>query len=251
MRKILLTLVVAIFILLHGTCSAGLNDYPRVAVLETTNDSMVADINVNDTKSVTNYVIEALLDSGRFNVMERSQLQALAREHHLNMTGLIDVASAPQIGKMLGVEYLIISNIASISNKEGVVGYEHSTYGGASNNQHQVIANITARIVEVQTGRIVMAAHGSGRSTSTNTEISFNRRKHDRHQTTATDPLTGLEDVEDADSISTTTHTIKLGSETFSSVQVHNALYKAVIDTVDGKFGFVTKLDGRGKKMKK
>lgn len=118
MSKILLTLLIIVFMSLPGICSAGLNDYPRVAVLETTNDSMVADINVNDTKSVTNYVIEALLDSGRFNVMERSQLQALAREHHLNMTGLIDVASAPQIGKMLGVEYLIISNIASISNKE-------------------------------------------------------------------------------------------------------------------------------------
>ncbi|MBR1374364.1 hypothetical protein IJ556_07960, partial [bacterium] len=144
-----------------------------------------------------------------------------------------------------------ISNIASISNKEGVVGYEHSTYGGASNNQHQVIANVTARIVEVQTGRIVLAAHGSGRSTSTNTEIVFNKRKHDRYQTTKTDPETGYEEIEDADNISTTTHTIKLGSETFSSVQVHNALYKAVVDTVDGKFGFVTKLDGRGKKMKK
>lgn len=251
MKKLLLLLLVTACLLLHGTCLAGLNDYPRVAVLDVTNDSMVADINVNDTKSVTNYVIEALLDSGRFNVMERSQLQALAREHHLNMTGLVDISTSPQIGKMLGVEYLVISNIASISNKEGVVGYEHSTYGGASNNQHQVIANITARIVEVQTGRIVLAAHGSGRSTSTNTEIVFNKRKRDRYQTTSTDPLTGLEDVEDADSITTTTHTIKLGSETFSSVQVHNALYKAVVDTVDGKFGFVTKLDGRGKKMKK
>ena len=251
MKRLLLTFLVAFFMSLHGSCTAGLNDYPRVAVLEVTNDSMVADINVNDTKSVTNYVIEALLDSGRFNVMERSQLQALAQEHHLNMTGMVDIASAPQVGRMLGVEYLVISNIASISNKEGVVGYEHSTYGGASNNQHQVIANVTARIVEVQTGRIVLAAHGSGRSTSTNTEIVFNKRKHDRHQTTTTNPETGMEDIEDADSISTTTHTIKLGSETFSSVQVHNALYKAVVDTVDGKFGFVTKLDGRGKKMKK
>lgn len=235
---------------LHSVCFAGLHDYPRIAVLEFSNDSMVSDFTLNDTKSVTDRMVEALVDCDRFNVMERRQLKALADEHHLNMTGLVDPSSAVQIGKMLGVQYLVFGNIAAISNKESEVGYTHSTYGSAGNQQHQVFASITARIVEIETGRIVLAAHGFGRSTSTKTEISFNKQKHNRRETTTTDPETGLEDISQVDDVSVTNHTIRLGSETFSSVQVHNALFKAIIDCVEGKSGFIAKMDGKAKKRK-
>ena len=235
---------------MHSICFAGLHDYPRIAVLEFSNDSMVADMTINDTKSVTDRMVEALVDCDRFNVMERRQLQALAKEHHLNMTGLVDPSTAAQVGKMLGVQYLVIGNIAAISNKESEVGYSNSTYGNAGNQQHQVFASVTARFVEIETGRIVLAAHGFGRSTSTKTEISFNKRKHNRYQTTTSDPETGLEDISEADDVSVTNHTIRLGSETFSSVQVHNALFKAIVDLVEGKSGFVAKMDGKAKKRK-
>lgn len=250
MKRFTIFIFSVILLTLQSICFAGIRDYPRVAVLEFSNDSMVADMTVNDTKSVTDRMVEALVDCERFNVMERRQLKALADEHHLNMTGLIDPASAAQIGRMLGVQYLVFGNIAAVSNKESEVGYTHSTGGSASNQQHQVFASVTARFVEVETGRIVLAAHGFGRSTSTKTEIAFNQRKHNRYQTTATDPVTGLEDVAEADDVTTSTHTIKLGSETFSSVQVHNALYKAIVDLVEGKSGFVAKLDGKAKKRK-
>lgn len=250
MKRFSVLIFSLVLLALHSVCFAGLHDYPRIAVLEFSNDSMVSDFTVNDTKSVTDRMVEALVDCDRFNVMERRQLQALANEHHLNMTGLIDPSSAAQVGKMLGVQYIVIGNIAAISNKESEVGYTNSTYGSAGNQQHQVFASVTARFVEIETGRIVLAAHGFGRSTSTKTEISFNKRKHNRYETTTSDPVTGLEDVGQADDISVTNHTIRLGSETFSSVQVHNALFKAIVDMVDGKSGFVAKMDGKAKKRR-
>ncbi len=214
---------------MHSVCFAGLQDYPRIAVMEFSNDSMVSDFTINDTRSVTEWMVQALVDCGRFNVIESLELSAILNEHHLNMTGLINPDSAAQIGKLLGVQYLVIGNIVAVSNKESEVGYSYSEYGSVGNEQHQVFASVSARIVEIETGRIVMASRGMGRSTSTKTEISFNKRK-------------------EADNVSVTNHTIRLGTETFSSVQIHNALFKATIDCVEGKSGFVAKMDGKAKK---
>jgi TolB-like protein len=52
-----------------------------------------------------------LLNTGRFEVLERAQMSRLIEEMKLQQTGLTDVQDAAQLGKMLNVEKLIIGSI--------------------------------------------------------------------------------------------------------------------------------------------
>lgn len=260
MNKIIHCLIAICFMtVLSSTCFAGLKDYPNVAVLPFSKKADVSDdLKLEDGEMVSEYIIEALFDSGRFNVIEREQMKAIADEHSFNMTGLVDLGTAVQIGKLCGVKYLIYGSIVGLSTKEGEFGYDNSAIGGIGNKKHKVIANLTARIIDVETGRIVLAGHGNGSSTSTHTEFSLRKKSSNNNSYYDSTNTLELESesyatdedyitTEDTSALTYKQHTFKIGTATVSQEQVHNALYKAVNDVLNGKFGLLTKMDGKGK----
>lgn len=228
--KLIKSMLFAACFVISSTCFAGLNDYPDIALLEFTNKASVSyDISLEDASMVSDYMLEELLDSGRFNVMEREQLKGILDEHNLNLTGIVDPNTAVKIGQLTGVQYLVYGSITGLSSKENGFHYDTPKVGGVGNIQYIVTANMTARIIDLETGRIVLAARGIGSSTSTNTEIGY--RTGRRHH-----PQAG--------------HFIRIGAADISQVQVHNALAKAVHDVVNGKNGLLAKMDGKGKVKK-
>lgn len=60
---------------------------------------------------VANKVTAKLVESGRFEVFERTQVAKILNEHEMHMTGLVDEGSAARIGKMLGAEALIFGSV--------------------------------------------------------------------------------------------------------------------------------------------
>lgn len=162
------------FMMLCATsnCWAGLHDYPTVAVMPYANRAAVSSqIQLSDAGLVSEFVIEELLDTGRFDVVEREQLTAIAKEQKLSLTGLFDTSTAVQMGGLVGAKYLVIGSVTGLSTKTSGLSYENSSLGKIGGQQNTVIANVTARIVDVETGRIVLAAHGTGESASANAEF--------------------------------------------------------------------------------
>lgn len=51
---------------------------------------------------------------GRFEVVERRQLQRVLQEHRLSASGLLDAATIASLGKILGIEALITGSIADL-----------------------------------------------------------------------------------------------------------------------------------------
>lgn len=220
-----LFLIVCCFV--SSNCFASLSDYPKIGVLEFKNIASESyDISLEDASMVSDYMLEELIDTGRFEVVEREQLQAMFAEHNLNVDGVVDPTTAVKIGKLTGLEYLVYGNITGLSSKENGITCNVIRNIGVENKQYIVSATITARIIDLQTGRIVLSAKGTDTSTSTKTEVAYRagRRFY---------PKEG--------------HFIHIGSDLISQIQVHNALVKAVYDTVNGKNGFITKIDGKNK----
>ena len=62
---------------------------------------------------------------------------------------------------MLGAEYLMITNITGLSSRK-----KENTVVGAGSRSYIVTARMSARIVEVETGRVVLAATSSATSTN-------------------------------------------------------------------------------------
>lgn len=237
--KRLMLLIFTVCLLMSQTCFAGLNDYPDIAVLNFTNKvphlntatSAFGQISLEDASVASDRVMESLLDSGRFNLIERDQLEAILNEHALNLSGTVDPATAVQIGRLTGVQYIVYGSVVNCSLKASGVSYDNTQYGGLENNQYTVIADVTARFIDVETGRIALIARGHGESTSTSNEIQWHQYKDGRYG-----------------KYYSGTQTIKFGVKEVSQTQVYNAIGKAADDLVFGKMGFLAKLDGKAKR---
>ena len=235
-RKILMQVVLLVSMLISSTCFAGLGNYPNIAIMPFSNHASVStnadsgvqgQISLTDAGVASDYVLDALLDSDRFSIIEREQMQAIMSEHHLNLTGMVDSATAVQIGRLTGVKYILYGSVVGCSLKEKTIGYDNNT-----------IANVVARFIDVETGRIVLAARGKGESTSTYNEIKWKKLN------------TSYDNYSDTDGTNSFGHTVKFGTKEVSQEQVHNAIAKAADDLVYGKMGILAKMDGTARRRR-
>ena len=73
-------------------------------------------------------------------VVERARLEALLEEQKLGQSGKVDAASASRVGKLLGARFLVLGSFFDLKST----------------------LRIDARVVEVETGRIVRSAGATG-----------------------------------------------------------------------------------------
>lgn len=252
MKKIILAFVFMLVFATGAVCFAGLHDFPNVAVLPFRNKAITSDdVNYQEQNLISEFVIEELINTGRFNVLERDELMAVTNEHSLNMTGLVDPATAAQIGRLAGVKYLVAGSVAGLTTKESGASYDNSGLGSVNGTKHTVIANVNARIFDVETGRILLACHGVGKSSSAHIEFKLKVTKNTPYETEVIDPDTMDPNIQEAEMTIDTTHTVTIGTVTVSQVQVHNAIAKAVTNLVFNKnYGLLAKMDGKAKRNK-
>lgn len=101
-----------------------------------------------------------LINSKRFEVVDRQALGKILEEQKLAISGLIDENSAPQIGKLLGASALIFGRITQDHFKEEVK--QTGTYKDKKGKQHKrfkryasYTLGVNLKIVDVQTGKIL------------------------------------------------------------------------------------------------
>ena len=251
MKNLFLKLTLFMLIVIPKICQAGLNDNPTIAILPFVNKAAISEgIQFSDASVTSEFMIEKLLESDRFyNILERENMSAIINEHTFNMNIMVDPLSAVQIGKILGVQYLVAGSITGLSTKNSGVDVKGGNLAGAGFQKNTVIANVSARFIDVETGRIVLAASGTGESATINIEFELKKKlKEEEEVEIVIDDSEGIEDVVDNPVSSVASYKIKIGSQEFSQVQVRNALYKAVYDLIYNKnYGIITKLDGKAK----
>jgi TolB-like protein len=100
---------------------------------------------MGQNKEVAKYVQEdmttALVNSGQFNVVERSKLQSVLDELQLAQAGLIDPAGAKQVGKLLGADIILTGTLAPTGDEW----------------------NVNLRVINAETGLIAAALNRKGR----------------------------------------------------------------------------------------
>lgn len=178
---------IALVSLMVGTSVAqatDIKDFPRVAVMNFGNKAITSQgLRDQDFSSATEYAIYQLSASGWFDLIDYEQLSTIANMHSINMSGLVDPATTVEIGKFAGAEYMVVGYLTGLTTKENVLGYQHGDKGGFDNAQHVVTANVAVRIVDIKTGRIIVAGLGKGSSTSTYNELSFTKYRNRKIET--------------------------------------------------------------------
>ena len=209
----ILLLIFAVFALcqLPSVCFAGLSDYPTLAIIPFDKKASVSpELTLKDVTIANEIAYDELVNSGYFDVVERERLDAVCDELSLGMSGIVDPATAVQAGKLLGAQYILCGSLNGLSTRRN-----SGEIIGIGNKNAQVYAHISMRVIEVETGRVVLASRGDGRATNTLTHA----------------PL----------------RIIHVGTEGFDQEQVYDAIEKAAVDAVNGKRGLITALEGRRK----
>lgn len=171
---------IAVIAMLGGSSAvaqaADIHSYPTVAVMQFGNKAITSQgMRKYDFDSASEYAIYQLLASGWFDLVDYEQLGNIAKMHEINMSGMVDQSTAVQIGKFAGAQFMVIGNVTGLTTKESGVDYQHGGAGGLGVDVRTVIANVSIRVVDIETGKIVGAGLGKGESTSSGVEISFTK----------------------------------------------------------------------------
>ena len=187
--------------LIFNSAAAKFHEIPTVAVMDFGKLSNAAgEISTDNVGlAVSEYIIEALVESGKFKVMAKDHIEEILAERGLDTVGIIPPSKAKQIGEILGVRYIIYGNVNEVNSDTFTL---EIISNGA--DVHTVKALIIARMMDVETGEIVTAARGEGKSDSSKVKISA--------------PNVGY---------------LTIGTAKVPQVSVHNAIKKAAYSMVD------------------
>ena len=201
MKKILLICVIVMSI--ASNCfAAKIERDATVAVMDfgVHTGAVPFDISAfNAGKIAHEYILQQLLESNKFTIMDKYVVEEKIQAENLNTTGLIDQDTARRIGEMLGVKYIIYGNVNDVTLSD--VGTKVAFAGVTVCT---VQSHIIARIMNVETGDIIAMSKGEGKCKS-----SYVKAKGG--------PVMLLE----------------IGTKKVSQDSVHNALEKAATQTVD------------------
>ncbi len=179
------------FAVLVGLCAlicpgASAQQKKRVAVLDfdyATVSSSVAQIfqtNVDVGKGIADLIVDRLVRDGKYSVIERKAISKVLTEQNFSNSDRADANSAAKIGRLLGVDAIIIGSITQFGRDDkttnvggGALGGFGSRYGfgGVGKRHAKAVVGINARMVSTDTGEILTVASGQGQSTRSGTTL--------------------------------------------------------------------------------
>jgi curli biogenesis system outer membrane secretion channel CsgG len=99
-----------------------------------------------------------LVNSGKFSVIERNRLDDILKEHNLTAQGAVTPQTAVELGKLLGVELMVMGSITEFGFERYGAGITSRFHG----TMYRYTCKIDVRVVNVQTAEILYAdAEGS------------------------------------------------------------------------------------------
>lgn len=165
MKRVIITALC--LCLLAGTANAAVTNGPvRLGVMKFL--SRTEGVTEPQAAAIGDVFARMLTNSKTITVIERDQLEQVASEHQMNMSGMLTDETAIQIGKIAGCNYMLIG---------AVTRYEHTAsatdlwiFGW---RKYYALATIDVRVVDVETTKVVMSLSETGTTTQKGTKMSF------------------------------------------------------------------------------
>ncbi len=107
-------------------------------------------------RGMADMLITELVKSGKFTVIERTQLEKILSEQKLGMSGAVTPQTAAKAGKLLGVDIAIIGAVTEFGHSQGGLGGRLGGIGVGMKTQKATVA-VDVRLVNTTTGEILVA----------------------------------------------------------------------------------------------
>ncbi len=108
---------------------------------------------------MSDLLIDALVETRRYFIVERSVLQALRQEQIMALSGEVDAATGAEVGKLIGAEFLVVGVVSKFQENTGGGGLGSIVGGKALGGVGWYTSElgITVRIIDATTGEIVVS----------------------------------------------------------------------------------------------
>lgn len=159
----------------------------RVAILDfdyaTVQNNVQALFNTNADigKGIADLLVEKLVNTGSFSVIERKALAKVLAEQNFSNSDRADSSTAAKIGRLLGVDAIVVGSITQFGRDDRQTGVGGSVLGGAARRYglggvgaktSKAVVGVSARLISVDTGEILAAVGGKGESTRSGASIT-------------------------------------------------------------------------------
>ncbi len=113
--------------------------------------------------ALSDLVTDELVNTNKFNMLDRSHLDSTLSEHQLAASGEVNSQSAITAGNLLGARYLVVGNILQLeqtgASGAGLGGLLPGVFGLAASaiSTHRVTIKIAVHVLDAKTGQIVQS----------------------------------------------------------------------------------------------
>ncbi|GHV30325.1 hypothetical protein FACS1894167_10980 [Synergistales bacterium] len=168
--KISLVLLTLLLCFISGQADAAAGGKIRIGV--GTFASKTNDVNDQQAGVITDTFINVLNGSKKITVIERERLEEIGKEVRFGQSGLVDPSTAVELGKQLGLQYMITGSVTQLQKKTsgGGVAIGGFNFGQADET---AMVKIDMRIIDVATGEIRLAMSETGEAKSSAQTIGY------------------------------------------------------------------------------
>ena len=122
-------------------------------------------------RGMSDLLVKHLVKDGTYSVIERKMLDKILAEQNFSNSDRANPTSAAQIGKILGVDAIIVGTITQFGGENkntkvggGGGGWGGFGVGGFGKKSSKAIVGVDARIIDIDTAEILGVAEGKGES---------------------------------------------------------------------------------------
>jgi curli biogenesis system outer membrane secretion channel CsgG len=130
--------------------------------------------NGSPAKGMSDLITNKLVENGSYSVIERGKIAEILKEQNMGLSGRIEPTTAAQIGRILGVDAVLIGTITRFNLEErGSKGVLNFVGIGGGAKKQKAVVELTSRLVSTNTGEILASAQGDGKSSETGGSLSI------------------------------------------------------------------------------
>jgi curli biogenesis system outer membrane secretion channel CsgG len=145
---------------------------PRIAVIEFASKADNQWWFKNGAAAAQDIFVTELVKSRKFVVVEREKINEIMKEKGLTLGGDIDPKTAMQIGKVLGLNYILTGAVTEYGSTDtGAHGGGIGALPGFGVHKRSFVAALNARLINVSTGEIVWADEARKEETNSNVSV--------------------------------------------------------------------------------
>lgn len=122
-------------------------------------------------KGISILLEQKLVEDGKYRVIDRTALEKILNEQNFSTSDRADASTAAKIGRILGVNALIVGTVTQFGGETKNVGVGGGAFGGGKfglggigTKSSKATVKVTAKLVDANTAEILAIVTGTGES---------------------------------------------------------------------------------------